>query len=410
MEHYLPYLQWIEHSQKHMKELVLSWANINTHFLNYEGLEKQTEELKREFQLLGAHIEEVDLPPYTTVDDHGNKKSHPLAKAFVATIRPESPARILLSGHMDTVFKKNGSFQVATETTHETISGPGVSDMKGGLVVMLYALKALEKSPYKDGIGWTVVVTPDEEIGSTSSKPLLEKLAKQSSLGLVFEPATSTGAMVFARSASVNIVLSIRGKSAHAGRDFFEGKSALITACKLTQELDALNDSDVIVNIGELHSGSGFNIVSDLAILRLNIRTKLANKLEEVLQKMNALVEKYAIQENIWIDKHIQSHRPAMPNNAASDKLLQYIQKCGKDLGMNIPLIETFGASDANILAQSGLVTVDTLGPIGANLHTHKEYIVTNSLVDRAKLSALVLMQIGNKELAIEEQTRVIQL
>src|SRR5262245_7475448 len=144
MEYYLPFLRWIDHQKEHMKELVTSWANINTHAINYQGLEEQMASLKMAFESLEGTMQELALPSYTVVDDRGNKASIRLGKALHITKRSEAPIKLFLGGHMDTVYAKSSTFQRTVEMDENTLQGPGVCDMKGGLVILLTALQALE--------------------------------------------------------------------------------------------------------------------------------------------------------------------------------------------------------------------------------------------------------------------------
>src|SRR5574338_328765 len=169
MQHYLPYLNWIDTRQSFMKDLVIAWGNINSHAMNRDGLAIQLSALKESFQDLGGTMQEVELAPYTAIDEHGRKIERPLGHALIIKKRPKAPLQILFSGHMDTVYSQTSTFQKVSESAPGTILGPGVCDMKGGLVVLLTALQAFEKSPYAKEIGWEIIINPDEEIGSPGS-------------------------------------------------------------------------------------------------------------------------------------------------------------------------------------------------------------------------------------------------
>lgn len=406
-----------------MKEQLISLSNCNSHSHNYLGIETCINKLKQLFSPLKAECTEINLPPYSIVDDHANKCSIPVGNALQFTKRPDSPIRILLSGHVDTVYSKTSSFQNVKETSHNTLNGPGVCDMKGGLIILLYALQALEKSPYADKIGWQVVLTPDEEIGSPSSYAILEQAAKRNHLGLVFEPSFPDGALVTTRPASANFVIVVRGKAAHSGRDYTSGRSALNTAARLVCDLQELNtlkpgdtmpteslENHVIVNVGQFQSGSGFNVVSDLAVLRVNIRTGLPKVYDEIRKKIDTYISHYNTQDGIWIELHEQTVRPARLMDSATKKILQHIQECGKALDVTIDCRASCGASDANILSHCDLPTIDSLGAIGGNIHTHDEYILTTSLAHKAKLTALFLMKLGNGEYTLDQIKKTIEL
>lgn len=405
-----------------MKELLISWANRNTHCQNFEGLEAFMAELKKSFSILEGDMEEITLPPYTVVDESGNKKSIPLGKALRITKRKTAPIHILLNGHMDTVFAKNSSFQTTQVTSENSLIGPGVSDMKGGLVVLLYALNALEKSPYASKIGWEVLITPDEEIGSPGSAALLAKVAKEHHLGLIFEPAHSDGAIVSSRPGSITLTIVVRGKSAHAGRDYTQGRSALVKAAELAVEIHKLNTlhpgvampttdlgDNLIVNIGELSSGHSFNIVPDLAIMRINIRAASPHLLEKAKDDIEKIITK-SHDDGISIELFVQNSRPPKLLDNATKKFYKFLEESAEALQTPISYKTSGGVSDGNTLSHAGLMTIDSLGPIGGKLHTHEEYVVLDSLTSRAKLTSLLLMRIGNGEFVIDSKNQIIEL
>lgn len=396
-----------------MKELVISWSNINTHATNYEGLEQQLSMLKKSFESLGGTIQELSLPPYSVIDDRGNKVSIPLGKGLHIVKRQEAPIKVFLGGHMDTVFAKHSTFQKAHHKDDKTIVGPGVADMKGGLVVMLTALQALEKSPYAEKIGWEVIINPDEEIGSPGSSQIFERAALRNHIGLLFEPAFADGSLVFERSGSVNLVCIVRGKAAHAGRDFEQGKNAIFAAAHFVYELETLSQQfeNCTLNIGEFRSGNSFNVVPDLAILRINARAKDPETLQRIKSAIIALAESHGQKrEGISFEIIEQMSRQPKIKDPQSEKVKSWITECAGNLQMAIQFTSSRGVTDGNILANAGLGTIDSLGPIGGELHTHNEFLDTESLLHRAKLAALLLMKIGNEELVFQKHHTVISL
>ena len=161
-----------------------------------------------------------------------------------------------------------------------TLNGPGVADAKGGIVVMLHALQALEASPLAEHIGWEVLLNPDEEIGSPGSRPLIDSIAPRCDFGLLFEPALGDNQLVSWRKGSGNFSLLVRGRSAHAGRAFAEGRNALVAAAKVVQAISDLNtDPEVTFNVARIDGGSPMNVVPDLAIVRANVRVRTADEL-----------------------------------------------------------------------------------------------------------------------------------
>ncbi len=418
MEHYLPYLEWLNHQKEHMKNLVMTWGNINSHTFNYEGLQKQLIQLKDSFKALGAEINEITLPPQHIVDDQGVKSTRPLGKALHITKRSKSPFKVLFGGHMDTVYPKHSKFQSVVEQDGRLL-GPGVCDMKGGLVVLLYALQAFEKSPYAKEVGWEIIINPDEEIGSPGSHTLYEEAAKRCNVGLIFEPSHTDGSLVSSRTGSMKLSIIIKGKAAHAGRDFAKGRSALFAAASLITDLEKLNtlkpngdevenfDEQVIVNCGEIHSGHGFNVVPDLAILRINVRAATKEKLNTVRKQIEELVTKHSSRDGIWMELHEDGTSPPKELDDKTKKLIEQLSICARDLGKELKTKPSRGACDGNFLQAAGLATIDALGVIGANIHTHDEFLLIDSLVERAKLLALYIMRLGAHEFAFEKEKTI---
>lgn len=416
MEHYLPFLQWLDHQRKMMKELVMKWGNINTHVANIQGLQIQMQEMKKSFAVLGGEMKELNLPPHTNVDESGNKVPMQFGKALQITKRPDAPIKILLAGHMDTVFTQMSAFQRVVDVDDKQLVGPGVCDMKGGLVVLLYALQALEKSPYAQNIGWEVLITPDEEIGSPGSHGIYERAAQRNNLGLLFEPSFADGAIVTSRAGSMKLIVITKGKAAHAGRDYAKGRSAIYAIAPLLVALEELStikqgpevsdanfEDQVIVNVGELRSGAGYNVVPDLAIMRINVRACRKELFAKVKAKIHELVENFGKKEGINMELIEDLTSPPKVIDQGTEKLFDWIKTCASDLGSTVYGRPSRGASDGNYLAAYGLPCIDTLGVIGDNIHTHNELMQIDSLTQRAKLSALLLMRLGSGEYVLKE-------
>jgi glutamate carboxypeptidase len=320
MQHYAPYLGWIDHQKEHMKETLIRWANINSHAMNLEGLTLQLNALKEQFSSLNGQMQELTLPPFQYIDAHGNSVSTPLGKALHITKRQNAKLRFFFSGHMDTVYGKNSSFQKVEQVSQERLVGPGVADMKGGLVILLTALEAFEKSPYAADVGLEILITPDEEIGSPGSKSILERAAKRNHFGFVFEPSFADGAFVSERGGSMNCTLVVRGKSAHAGRDFNEGRSAIYAIAPLIIALEKLNTPEAIVNVGTIAAGGHTaNVVPDLAIAKVNLRAKEIEAMQTLKNAVQELVKKHNNREGITIELHEGICRMPKKMNAATE-------------------------------------------------------------------------------------------
>lgn len=376
----------------------ISWAEINTGTKNREGINEFIQRLKNDFSSLRGTQEELTLPSYVAWEK-GNVISKEPGNALKIVKREDSKKKILFSGHLDTVFEKDSSFKKATRLDNRLI-GPGVADMKGGLLVLLKALEIFESLPVASEIGWTVLLTPDEEIGSPSSYSLLVEEAKKHNWGLVFEPAYSDGAIVSARKGSLNAIIQSKGKKAHAGRDFFIGVNAfspLIAFVEKTSKISS-ETKEVSLNIASLEGGGPFNIVPDRASLSFNFRALSPDEFkkgkEELIEIYSRLKNEFAC-ELSW---HNLAERPPKPFDEKHQRLFEKLETAAKKLSLPISFRTSGGVSDGNLFSMAGLPTIDTLGVKGKNLHTHEEEADIDSLFEKAALTVELI-----KELAISD-------
>jgi glutamate carboxypeptidase len=305
-----------------------------------------------------------------------------------------------LNIHLDTVYPPDSPFQSAREEAG-VLRGPGVADAKGGLAVMLTALEALERSPDAEGIGWRVVLNPDEEIGSPGSVSLLADTARDCQFGLLFEPALPDGALVNRRRGSGNFSIIVRGRAAHVGRDFDAGRNALVAAAKISLQLHSLNQSlaGVTLNIGAIDGGGPTNVVPDLAICRINIRTTEPGDEQTAIQAVRGIVSESDSGDGITAEIQGQFTSPPKIPDDRTIRLLDAIVACGQDLGLSLASRASGGASDGNRLAAAGLPNIDTLGVRGDRIHSPDEFMVIDSLVERAQLVALLLLKIAGGDI-----------
>ena len=207
--------------------------------------------------------------------DAGEEIALERGKHLVLSVRPDAPQRVLLTGHMDTVFPSDHPFQSIRELEPGVLNGPGLADMKGGIAVIAEALMAFESSSMAASLGYDVMINSDEEVGSQSSAPLIERLAAGKLAALTYEPATMPdGTMAGARGGSGNYSVIFTGKSAHAGRNPQDGRNAIVAASDLVLRLKAMQNDELPINPAKIEGGSANNVVPDHAVLRFNIRPK----------------------------------------------------------------------------------------------------------------------------------------
>ena len=224
-------LERIEHDP--MLSQVQDWAAVNSGSGNLAGLATTAQLLADGFAALPGEIALVSPAPVERIRSDGIVETVEHGQHLVLTVRPEAPVQLLFTGHMDTVFALDHTFQAQEWLEDGVLNGPGVADMKGGISVMMAALKAAESSAGFDRVGYQVLINSDEEVGSPSSAPLIEKLAKSKLAALTYEPALPDGTLAGARAGSGNFSIIITGKSAHAGRNPDDGRNALLAAADL---------------------------------------------------------------------------------------------------------------------------------------------------------------------------------
>jgi glutamate carboxypeptidase len=397
-------LAWIDRQQGRMVETVRAWAGISSWSLDPEGLAEMHRAASEAFATLGP-VERIPGGNRSDIGKDGRETTSPLGDAFRVRggAGPAGSPRVLLGIHMDTVYPPNSEPpRVELTAAGAILSGPGVADAKGGLAVMLIALEAFTRFGPADRLRWEVFINADEELGSPDSAPLLADAAARNDVGLLFEPALDeAGTLAGARKGSGNFTVVIRGRAAHAGRHFAEGRNAVVAAARLATACHALNDSGrgVTVNVAALHGGEGFNVVPDLAVLRLNARVATAADADWLSARLAELVAEANAAEGFSASLHGGFHCPPKPFDGLTRSLFDRVRACGDELSLTLIAEPTGGVCDGNKLAAAGLPTLDTLGVRGGGIHSPDEYLVVASLAERAKLTALVLADLAERGL-----------
>ena len=395
MQNPIKYLSQIDLRKKDLINELKSWVDINSGSDNFDGIELFAGKLQNAFAPLKADKKRLSVPLLKKINNQGETCESKINPALSFVKRLNAPFKVLLAGHIDTVYPKESFFQ-NLEIQGDRLKGPGVADMKGGLLIMLNALNILENSPFKDMIGWEVLINTDEEIGSPSSQNLFKERAKKYNVGLIFEPSYPDGKLVHERKGSLNYTLIVRGKSAHAGRDYYAGKNAITAMAKIILEIENLNNisREITVNIGHFQGGIANNIVPDLSVCRINVRLKNQEDFSFIQQEMTKIVAN-SKKEGFSFELIMDSSREPKPFDEKNQWLFESLKNCGKDLNMTIEWQSSGGVCDGNILSAAGLATIDTMGAIGGCIHTPDEYIYTDSLVEKTRLTALFLMQMA---------------
>ena len=379
---------------EHMVETVQAWSAVNSGSANLAGLKKMEALILEAFAPLDAEIELIPLPDGEQVSSGGDVVPVSNGRCIRIFKRPTANRRVLMTGHTDTVFAPGHPFQSCSWLDNTTLNGPGVADMKGGILVMLNALLAFEQSPLAASVGWEVLLSPDEETGSLASAAILADRAKSADIGLTYEPALADGTLAGARKGSGNYSLVVRGRAAHAGREFHAGRNAVVMAASLVGELAALTGGrpDLTVNVGVISGGVATNVVPDLATCRFNVRLQNAEDAPWFETQINAIAAKANADEGFEVFLHGGINRPPKVLSEANVLLMDAVKACGLELGIDINYVATGGCCEGNNLAAAGLPNIDTLGVRGGMIHSAQEFVLTDSFSERAKLSALILM------------------
>ncbi|MEN5176458.1 hydrolase [Brevundimonas diminuta] len=381
----------------------IDWSDINSGSRHAEGLARVLDVLDATARAAfgaAATVERVPTQGSTTVADSGAVIAESYADCLKITARPEAPLQVVLTGHYDTVFPADSAFQKVVARPDGALNGPGIADMKGGISVMLAALEAFETHPDKARVGWTVLLSPDEEIGSPASAPLLAELGGRGHVGLTYEPALSDGTLAGERKGSGNFHLIVTGKAAHAGRAFHEGANAVAGAAIIAARLHALNGQreGVTVNVAKIAGGGPLNVVADNAVVRFNVRVPDAQGATWIDETVRALAAEPPF-PGLTLDLHGGMTRAPKPMDASQTALFHAVRDAGDLLGQTIAWKSSGGVCEGNNLHAAGLPNVDTLGVVGGEIHSDQEFAWPASFVERAQLSALILCKIASGEI-----------
>jgi glutamate carboxypeptidase len=304
--------------------------------------------------------------------------------------------RILLIGHLDTVFAE-GTVAARPFSIEDGVArGPGVTDMKSGLLAGIHAvgaLRALGPLPFERLV---FVANPDEEIGSPTSTPHIEAFARESDACLVLECARANGDIVSSRKGTVDLTIIVRGVAAHAGVEPEKGRSAILEAARVVRELHELNGRwhGVTVNVGVVDGGSRPNVVAEQCRLEVDVRATTAADLDRAEEAIRAIAAETAVPDTVVeVDWRI-NFRP-MEKLEPSGRLVDHAVALAARLGFPLRDTTTGGASDANTVSGLGVPTLDGLGPIGGLDHSPREYLEVDSIVPRTTLLAALLLAIA---------------
>jgi glutamate carboxypeptidase len=325
----------------------------------------------------------------------GGSKAAPGSEAAAGSEAAPGP-RVLLIGHMDTVFDPGTAAERPFAIKDGIATGPGVTDMKSGLLAGLYAVKALVASGRLPFERLTYVANPDEEIGSPSSTPHIREIAAESDACLVLECARANGDIVSSRKGILDARVTIHGRAAHAGVEPEKGRSAVLAAADLVTRLHALNGrwDGVTVNVGVIAGGTRPNVVAERCSFEVDVRAIRRSDLEAAESEIRSLFDTLVVPDTTAELEPMARWWP-MEKLERSGRLVEHAQALARRLGFEVPDAATGGASDANTTSGMGVPSIDGLGPIGGMDHSPAEYLEVASVVPRTTLLAGLLLAIG---------------
>ncbi|MDE8651270.1 hydrolase [Novosphingobium album (ex Liu et al. 2023)] len=370
----------------------LAWSEVNSGTGNIAGVTAMAGLLADAFAALPGEIALAEPAPVEKVDAEGRPRPVEAGRHLVLRVRPGAGRRVILTGHMDTVYPASHPFQHCDWLDADTLHGPGTADMKGGLSLLLAGLAAYEQAG--PTLGYDVLINSDEETGSLSSAALIAELAQGKLAALTYEPALPGGIMARARPGSGNFAAVVTGRSAHAGRNPEDGRNALVAAADLAQRLHAARRDGLTVNPARIEGGAPNNTVPDLAVLHFNMRPRGPADLAAAQAVIDTAVADVAAAHQVAIHVHGGFSRPPKPIAAPTERLFALVSRAAADLGEPMTWQDTGGVCDGNNIAACGVPVIDTMGACGGAIHSPGEFLLAGSLAARARLTALVMYRL----------------
>jgi glutamate carboxypeptidase len=368
------HLQSCQQHQPEILQLLQRMVEIESPSDNKAAVDKMGEFLAQEFQQQGA---KVKVHPAKDYGDH-------LQIDFKST---NGHKPIMLLGHFDTVWPMGTLAGMPFRIENGRAFGPGTLDMKAGIVMMIFALRALREAQAKHR-PVTIFLDTDEEVGSESSRPITEAIARECEAVLVLEPAQGPqGFLKTSRKGVGDFTVRVHGRASHSGVDFEKGQSAIIELARQLLEINKFIDLSrgITVNPGVIHGGTRSNVIAAEAWAEVDIRiSRLADKAD--LEQKFVNLRPFNPQCKLEVTGGL--NRPPMERTPGTVRLLEIAQGLAHDLGMELGESGTGGGSDGNFTSALGIPTLDGLGAVGEGAHAVNESIVLDELPKRTAILA----------------------
>ncbi len=392
----------LEERQPEMEAQLADWVARNTGSWNTAGLEAFAPLVAAELEKLGFQVTVEPSAPFEHPDRKDARSGPLVIGERRATLEPERARSFLFLGHFDTVFEPDSPFQSLTPDPNSPgrALGPGASDMKGGLIVMLQALRALADAGDLARVDITVLLNSDEELGSLASRERIESAARKADYAFVFEASRVGGEMARSASGAGQFRLAVEGVAAHASNAATEGHSAIVALAKKVIAIESLTDFSrgILLNVGTIAGGTKRNIVPAHAEAWIDLRYDDAASGDEIRAKLEAIARATDVPgttASLWG----RLHRPPRPASPDASALLAQYQKLARELGYQAPdPVHSAAVTDGSLTAAVGLRTVDGMGVRGGASHTDREFIVLRSMSERAAIAAVFIRQLARTD------------
>ncbi|KAB7708221.1 M20/M25/M40 family metallo-hydrolase [Bacillus aerolatus] len=377
-------IEYIQDNKQEMIDFLETLVNTDSNSYDKKGVDQVGALLKDKFEEIGMFVK---------VHRQTKEGNHLEIKAD----RDCAP-KILIIAHMDTVFPKGEAEKRPFSIIGDKAYGPGVNDEKASHVQVLYAMKALKESGSPAINNVHIIFNSDEEIGSVSSKALIEEASANKDYSLVVECGRPNDGVVTERKGVGRFKMNVKGKSAHSGVEPEIGISAIEELAHKVIRLQQLNDYDqgLTVNVGLINGGTSVNTVAPKAEAQIDVRVKNKDQAMNITKSINEIAADETV-AGTQTELSGNMGRPPMERTAESEELFKIVQATGKELGFDIKEVSTGGGSDAAYTAIKGIPTIDGIGPIGEFSHSETdEYTDLNSLVDRTVLLAKTIERLSD--------------
>lgn len=369
-------LEWARAREEEMAHLLAEIVQIESPSDHPPGVQALAARLGQPLTALGLEVEQLPVPG-----------AGPILRART----PGASRRVMLLGHLDTVWPLGTAAARPPRREGDRLSGPGVYDMKGGLVVVLYALQALQQSGRAAPV--TVFFTPLEEVDCGPYRAVMEAEMKASAAVLDFEPAWPGGAVKTARKGSGSYVLTARGIASHAGADLSRGANAILELAAQCLEVSGFTDParGVSANVGVVRGGLRPNVVPDHAAAEIDVRFRTWADGQALAERLRALRPR---DPRVRLGLEGGLHYPPLERTSAVAGVYAAAREVAREMGMDLEEVSTGGASEVSFAGALGLPALDGLGPDGDGAHALDEHVLVSSLPTRAALTAGLLLRL----------------